>query len=162
MASGSTMHKVYIAFGSNMGKREEYIKKALSMMEETVGRLVKVSSIIETKAYGYTDQGDFLNGAVEVETRLSPEELLTSLQKIEKQLDRIRTIRWGPRTIDLDIVFFEDWIIRENYLAIPHEDFRQREFVLAPMAEIAPQWKDPVTGKTMAMLREELLQSVSV
>lgn len=153
---GFDSHTAYIAFGSNMGRREEYIKKALLMMEETVGSLAKVSSIIETEAYGYTEQEDFLNGVAEVQTRLTPEELLERLQAIEKKLDRVRVIHWGPRTIDLDIIFYDDCIIHQEQLVIPHGDFRRRDFVLTPMVEIAPGWKDPVTGKTMAKLQEEL------
>ena len=148
--------KAIIAIGSNMGDRREYIKKAIDLMGERAGNVTAVSDIIETKAYGYTDQDDFLNLAVAIETSLEPEELLRVLNGIEAQLDRKREIHWGPRTIDLDIVFYEDRIIDTDELRIPHVDMYNREFVLGPVCQIAPDLTDPRTGRSVSELLADL------
>lgn len=147
-----------IAFGSNMGDRQQYIDDALSLIEERVGRILAVSDVMETKAYGYTDQADFLNGALCLDTDLQPRQLLEELHAIEAQLDRVRLIRWGPRTIDLDIIFYGDRIIDEEDLHIPHIDMLNRHFVLGPICQIAPEWIDPRSGKTVSALLEALRQ----
>ena len=149
--------KTIISFGSNMGQKQKYIEDALKMMDEKAGKILAVSSIIETKPYGYTQQDDFLNGAVLLETELTPRHLLEVLQGIEADLDRVRLIHWGPRTIDLDIIFYEDLIIDEEDLHIPHLDFANRMFVLGPVCEIAPDLVDPRSGKTVRQLYEKLL-----
>ena len=113
---------------------------------------------METKAYGYTEQDDFLNMAISVETELEPRELLEALHEIEAELDRVRLIRWGPRTIDLDIIFYGERIIDEEDLHIPHIDFMNRDFVLSPIAEIAPDLTDPRSGKTILQIRDENLE----
>ena len=148
--------KTIIAIGSNMGEREEYIRQAIDMMEEKAGHILAVSDTIETKPYGVTDQADFLNLAVSMETELTPRQLLEVLHGIEADLDRVRLIRWGPRTIDLDIIFYGDRIIDEEDLHIPHIDFYHREFVLGPICQIEPDLIDPRTGKTIRKLLEEL------
>ena len=148
--------KAVIGIGTNMGDRGEYIRKALSELEKRAGRIVAQSSVIETKAYGYTDQDDFLNLAVSLETGLEPYELLDVLMAVEKNLDRVRLFRWGPRTIDLDIIFFGDRIIDRPDLHIPHIDLYNRDFVLGPVCEIEPDLTDPRTGKTVTKLLEEL------
>ncbi len=99
------MHTAYVAFGSNIGEKENYIKRALEKIEERGMKIIKVSSIYETEPYGVLDQDSFLNGVVKIETNLTPEDLIGELLHIEKQLDRVRERRWGPRTIDLDIIF---------------------------------------------------------
>ncbi|EKN40124.1 2-amino-4-hydroxy-6-hydroxymethyldihydropteridine pyrophosphokinase, partial [Clostridium botulinum CFSAN001627] len=101
------MHTAYVAFGSNIGEKENYIKKALEKIEERGMKIIKVSSIYETEPYGVLDQDSFLNGVVKIETNLTPEDLIGELLNIEKQLDRVRERRWGPRTIDLDIIFYD-------------------------------------------------------
>ena len=150
--------KAVVAFGTNMGDRLRYIHRALELMERKAGRLLAVSDIIETKAYGYTDQDDFLNGAVMIDTKYTPRQLLDVLHEIEAELDRVRLIRWGPRTIDLDIIFFEDQIIDEEDLHIPHIDFRNRLFVMGPIAQIAPDLVDPRSGRKICDLLQELQQ----
>ena len=145
-----------IAIGSNMGDRMSYIQSALDQMEEKAGHILAVSDIIETKAYGYTDQADFLNLAILLETELEPYPLLDVLHEIEADLDRVRIIRWGPRTIDLDIIFYGSRILDEEDLHIPHIDFMRRVFVLRPICQIAPDLKDPRTGKTIRTLLKEL------
>lgn len=148
--------KSIIAIGSNIGDRRRYIDRALEMIEKRAGEITAVSDIIETKAYGYEDQDDFLNMAMEIETDLGPRELLACLNGIEADLDRTREIRWGPRTIDLDIVFYGDEIVDEEDLHIPHIDMYNRTFVLGPVAQIAPEKTDPRTGKTVGLLLDEL------
>ncbi len=147
--------KAIISIGSNMGDREHYIHEALRQMGEKAGSVTAVSDIIETKAYGYTQQADFLNLAAALETSLSPRQLLEVLHEIEADLDRVRLIHWGPRTIDLDIVFYADQIIDEPDLQIPHVDFANRLFVLEPVCQIAPDLIDPRSGKTIAQILEE-------
>lgn len=149
--------KAIVAFGSNMGQRQKTIEDALKMMEERVGRILAVSEVIETEPYGYTEQDNFLNGAALLDTELSPRRLLEVLQGIEAELGRVRLIHWGPRTIDLDIIFYGDEIIDEEDLHIPHADFAQRTFVLGPICEIAPDTVDPRSGKTVRRLYEELI-----
>ena len=148
--------KAVIGIGTNMGDRMGYIKRALSELDKRAGQVVSQSSVIETKAYGYTDQDDFLNLAVTLETGLEPYDLLSVLMAIEKDLDRTRLFRWGPRTIDLDILFYDDRIIDRPDLHIPHIDFYNRDFVLGPVCEIEPDLTDPRTGKTVTQLYEEL------
>ncbi|MDO5491002.1 MAG: 2-amino-4-hydroxy-6-hydroxymethyldihydropteridine diphosphokinase [Bacillota bacterium] len=148
--------RTIIALGSNMGDRQKYIDDALIRMEERVGHITACSGIMETKAYGITDQADFLNMVIAVETEKEPRQLLAALNGIEAELDRVRLIRWGPRTIDLDIIFYEDRIIDEEDLHIPHIDMYSRRFVLEPAAQIAPDQIDPRTGKTVSRLLKEL------
>lgn len=150
--------KAIIGIGSNMGDRRNYIEQAIMQIDAKAGRILKRSSVIETRAYGYEDQADYLNLAVEIETDLSARALLERLHEIEADLDRVRLIRWGPRTIDLDIEFYGDVIIDEEDLHIPHIDIYNREFVLGPVCEIAPDLVDPRTGRTVRTLLEELRQ----
>lgn len=145
-----------IALGSNMGDRMNYLNKAQEKISERVGKVIKKSSILETKAYGYTEQDDFLNMAISVETALEPEELLDVLLEIELELGRVRTIHWGPRTLDLDVIYCGDIIISTEKLKVPHPDLHNREFVLKPIAEICPDFYDPLRKKTVKELLSEL------
>lgn len=149
------MVKAFIAFGSNRGNREENIDRALTLLKKRC-TIIKKSSVHETTPVGYTDQRNFLNGVLMVETALSPEELLHFLQKIEKMLGRIRRIKNGPRTIDLDILFYNDVIIDTEDLTVPHPRIHKRLFVLEPLSEIAPGFVHPVLEKTIRELRNEL------
>ena len=146
----------FIALGSNIGEREKYVRLALEEIEERVGSILKKSSVIETEPYGYLDQEDFLNMVIKVDTRLKPYELLEELLAIEKDLDRVRTINWGPRTIDLDIIYYEDLIVDEEDLSIPHIDLYNRDFVLEPLVEIEEGLLDPRKNKTVKELLIEL------
>ncbi|NFI39934.1 2-amino-4-hydroxy-6-hydroxymethyldihydropteridine diphosphokinase [Clostridium botulinum] len=150
------MHTAYVAFGSNMGEKENYIKRALENIEERGMKIIKVSSIYETEPYGVLDQDSFLNGVVKIETNLTPEDLIGELLNIEKQLDRVRERRWGPRTIDLDIIFYDDLIINEKDLVIPHKDMENREFVLKPLCDIDENFIHPVLKKSVRQLYDEL------
>ncbi|MCW6074598.1 2-amino-4-hydroxy-6-hydroxymethyldihydropteridine diphosphokinase [Clostridium sporogenes] len=150
------MHTVYVAFGSNIGEKENYIKRALEKIEEREIKIIKVSPIYETEPYGVLDQDSFLNGVVRIETNLTPEDLIEVLLDIEKQLDRVRERRWGPRTIDLDIIFYDDLIINKNNLIIPHKDMENREFVLKPLCDIDKNFIHPVLKKSVKQLYDEL------
>ncbi|HDK7167784.1 TPA: 2-amino-4-hydroxy-6-hydroxymethyldihydropteridine diphosphokinase [Clostridium botulinum] len=150
------MHTAYVAFGSNIGEKENYIKRALEKIEEREIKIIKVSPIYETEPYGVLDQNSFLNGVVRIETNLTPEDLIKELLLIEKQLDRVRERRWGPRTIDLDIIFYDDLIINKNNLIIPHKDMENREFVLKPLCDIDKNFIHPVLKKSVKQLYDEL------
>ncbi len=132
----------FISLGSNLGDRRENLKKALEYMEAHPEITIeKVSSFIESKPVGGPPQGDYLNGVVKINTTLSPYELLSTLKDIEKKLGRKRTIRFGPRTIDLDILLYRKEVIDEDTLKIPHPRMFEREFVLKPLFEIEPEMR---------------------
>ena len=150
-------HDVIIALGSNMGDREGYLNGAVEKLNAVRGcRVKKVSDFIETPPYGVTDQADFLNGCLEMETLMYPHELLDELHRIEKEAGRERIIRWGPRTLDLDIIFYDDMILQDDDLCIPHVEMHKREFVLKPLCGIAPYKRHPITGKTVKEMLEEV------
>ena len=149
--------RAYLALGSNLGDRERYLKTALRQLaEHPLVRLLKTSSLIETAPYGGVEQGDFLNGVCLVETLMQPLELLHFLQHLEQQAQRVREVRWGPRTLDLDVLFWEDQVLDLPELTVPHPDLQNRTFVLEPMVEIAPHFCHPLLGKTMQQLLREL------
>ncbi|SHM81647.1 2-amino-4-hydroxy-6-hydroxymethyldihydropteridinediphosphokinase [Caldanaerovirga acetigignens] len=150
------MPKAFIALGSNLGDRRRNIAEAVEKMKRRGIKIVKMSSIIETEPYGYKDQDKFLNAACLVETELSPMELLDVLLVIEKEMGRERRIRWGPRNIDLDLIFYEDWVIRDERLTVPHPDAHNRTFVMGPIAEIEPDFVHPVLKKRVVEIYREL------
>jgi 2-amino-4-hydroxy-6-hydroxymethyldihydropteridine diphosphokinase/dihydroneopterin aldolase/2-amino-4-hydroxy-6-hydroxymethyldihydropteridine diphosphokinase len=140
----------YLALGSNIGDREAYLAKALKMLGETEGvKVTNVSTFLNTKPVGYTDQPDFLNAVVEIETTLEPHTLLGVCNEIEQNLKRKRIIHWGPRTIDVDILLFGDLVLEDETLTIPHPRMTERNFVMQPLSEIAPNVIHPVLGKTV-------------
>ena len=127
----------YIGIGSNLGDRERYIKKAIKKLKEAKGiQVIRVSNIYETEPVGGPKQGKYLNGAIEIETKLKPKELLARLEEIEKKLGRTREIENGPRTIDLDILLCGDEKIDEPGLKIPHPRMYERDFVMKPLNDI--------------------------
>jgi len=133
------MFNVFIGIGSNLGDREKNIKKALEYFKKNPHiKIKKISSIIETEPWGYTSQPKYLNGVIKIKTELSPLDLLKFLQEVEKKLGRERKIKYGPRTIDLDILLYGDKIINLPQLKIPHPRMWEREFVLKPLLEIEP------------------------
>jgi dihydroneopterin aldolase/2-amino-4-hydroxy-6-hydroxymethyldihydropteridine diphosphokinase len=151
-------HEVYLGIGSNLGDKEANLQAAIRMLMEDKDCLVKrISSFQITEPVGGVEQDDFLNGAVYLKTLKSPSELLDLIGKIEKALKRERIIHWGPRTIDLDILFFDDQVIQTQDLTIPHPEIANRSFVLDPLCEIAPWLQHPVLGETVLQLRNKLI-----
>lgn len=141
-------HTAYIALGSNMGDRMGYINFAVEkIMNDKMCRVDKISDFIETEPVGEVEQDNFLNGAICVKTLYSPQRLLRFLNGIEKEAHRERVIHWGPRTLDLDIIFFDDIILNEANLTIPHIEAENRGFVMLPLSQIAPYYIHPVSGK---------------
>ncbi len=150
-------HTAYIALGSNIGDREEQLMSALEDMDADVDVVVEdASSFIETEPYGPVEQDMFLNSVAKIRTLLDPFELLAFLHEIEEEHGRERVIKWGPRTLDLDILFYDDLVMGNEELVIPHIDIANRDFVLMPMNEIAPGFVHPVYRKTMRQMTEEL------
>lgn len=145
-----------LLLGSNLGERERYLSFARELLEKKSGRIVGASSIQESKAWGKTDQEDFLNQVILLESPDKPEELLLSIQEIEKALDRTRKEKWGPRTIDIDILYAEDAIVDTPDLKIPHPFIRERAFTLELLNEIAPEFRHPVLEQTAAEMLESL------
>ena len=153
-------HKAVIALGSNIGDSRAYLQDAVQKLSQDpcIRNLIQ-SEWISTKPYGYTQQDDFLNGAVSLQTIYSPFRLLRLMQEIENQAGRTREIHWGPRTLDLDLIFYDDAIISDPELVVPHPDMQNRGFVLQPVAEIAPYYMHPVLQKTVRQLLEDLEKS---
>ncbi len=146
-------HRAFIALGSNMGDKAQYIKNAIDAINENdYCSVKKVSTLVETEPYGDVEQDNFLNSCAEIETLLSPGELLLLLQQIENKNGRVRTIHWGPRTLDLDILLYDNSVICEDNLVIPHPDMQNRDFVLEPLLEIAPNVVHPVIHKSVSEL----------
>jgi dihydroneopterin aldolase/2-amino-4-hydroxy-6-hydroxymethyldihydropteridine diphosphokinase len=139
-----------------MGDKEQNIKEALKLLLDESTKVTKVSAFYMTKPVGYTEQDDFLNGCAEIKTLLTPNELLTFMMGIEHKLKRERIIKWGPRTIDLDIILFDQAVINEENLIIPHPRMQDRMFVLEPLCEIAPYQVHPVLGKRISELKGSL------
>ncbi|MCX7720202.1 MAG: 2-amino-4-hydroxy-6-hydroxymethyldihydropteridine diphosphokinase [Dictyoglomus thermophilum] len=152
------MHKAFIAIGSNLGDRMKNIEVALKKMEDYGLRIIKKSSIIETEPYGFKEQGKFLNGVILIETDLDPFELLNLLLNIEKEMGRERKMRWGPRNIDLDIIFYDNLVINTDNLKIPHPDAHNRTFVMGPLSEIDPDFVHPVLNKKVKDIYLKLIE----
>lgn len=151
-------HTAYVAFGSNMGDKKKYLDNAIQGLRDMKEIVVeKVSEYLVTEPYGGVEQDDFLNGAIEAETFLSPDALLHKLHAIEQEAGRERKIHWGPRTLDLDILLYDHEIIDTEKLTIPHIDMQNRQFVLEPLSQLAPAYMHPVLHKTISQLLAELL-----
>ena len=148
------MNTAYILTGGNMGEREKYLNQAIELIRLNVGNVISTSSIYETAPWGKQDQPTFLNQVLIVETKLLPTELLTSILSIEKKLGRERFEKMGPRTIDIDILFYNDLILKTPTLVIPHPQIEKRRFVLTPLVEIAEDLKHPVLNQSMKVLLE--------
>lgn len=152
--------RVYIALGSNIGDRSSILAKAVGLLSERVGVVTVESKVVETEPVGFVSEHPFLNQVVAVDTELSPLEVLETTQNIERELGRWRKSVDGvylDRTCDLDIILYGDRIMEEAFLTIPHKLFRERKFVLEPLAEIAPEVIDPVTGKRINELLWDVL-----
>lgn len=150
-------HQVYLGIGSNLGDKQANLDRAVELLrEEPKNRVIAVSDYILTEPIGEVEQDDFLNGAVYMESMQTPEELLAQIADIEQVLKRIRTVHWGPRTIDVDILLYDDLVMHTGELTIPHPEMCRREFVLQPLAEIAPYAVHPIRKKTVLELKQEL------
>jgi len=142
----------YLSLGGNLGNTIEIFQNSIDFLTKKVGKITQLSSLYQTAAWGPIPQNDFINQVIEVETYLSAQELMDALLEIELQMGRIRNERWGPRTLDLDIIFFDDQIISTENLEIPHPRMTERKFVLVPMTEINPSFVHPKIQKTMEQL----------
>jgi 2-amino-4-hydroxy-6-hydroxymethyldihydropteridine diphosphokinase len=156
------MNKVYLLIGGNMGDRMANLAMAIKLIEEQIGNIELKSSIYETAAWGQTNQPDFLNQALLVNTNMQADELMSKLLSIENLMGRIRTIKLGPRTIDLDIMYFNNEVISTNLITIPHPKLAERKFVLEPLFEIAPNYLHPILNKTNASLLKDCGDSLAV
>lgn len=151
-------HEAFVAFGSNLGDKEKFIDEAIEALSNLPQiNIVAISDKIVTEPYGNVEQDVFLNGVMKIETLLSADELLQILQKVEEHAGRERKIHWGPRTLDLDIIFYDDDIISEDDLIVPHPDMKNRDFVLKPLMQIAPYKLHPVYRKTISDMYVELM-----
>lgn len=158
-----TSARVFLGMGSNMGNRARRLEQAAELIAKLPDtEVVRLSSVYETEPWGVSGQMDFLNQVAEIRTGLSPAGLLKACQAVEHRLGRERKKRWGPRTIDIDILFFGGAVIEEENLRIPHPAAAGRRFVLAPLAEIAPGFTDPESGRTVTEMLEACADSGSV
>lgn len=149
------MNTAYLLTGGNLGNRLAYLQQARDMIQQSCGNIVHSSAIYETAAWGLTDQPSFYNQALAVETALPPEKLMETLLGIEEEMGRSRTIKMGPRTIDLDILLIDSLILNSSLLTLPHPYLQLRRFALMPLCEIAPGLVHPVFHKTISQLLEE-------
>lgn len=150
-------HTVFIAIGSNIGNPFEIFERARKkFFSRNDVRFVKESSLIHTKPYGVTEQPDFVNGMWKAETLLKPEELLSVLHEVEASEKRERLYHWGPRTLDLDIIYYDRLVMNTEELTIPHADMQNRDFVLVPLKELDPLIKHPVTNLTAGQMLEKI------
>jgi len=149
--------RAYLGLGSNLGDREANIEGALRRLAlSSRVKVLKVSSMIDTEPVGGPAQPNYLNAACKVETALRARELLREALRIEKEMGRVRDVRWGPRVIDIDLLLYDTEVISEADLTVPHPRIAERRFVLGPLAEIAPGLRHPVTGKTAREMLSDL------
>ena len=153
---------VYLLLGSNLGDRISYLRQASRLIGETVATVIQASSVYETQSWGKTDEPDYLNQVLYIETDLHPGLLLEKLLGIETIIGRKREVKWGSRIIDIDILFYGDQKINEPELVVPHPELHNRMFTLAPLNEIAPDFVHPVLQKKISDLKSELKSDLTV
>ena len=156
------MNKVFLLIGGNMGDRLQNLHQAIDLLAATCGPVTQQSAVYETAAWGKTDQPAFLNQALALTTALTAQELITTVLSVEETMGRHRLEKFGPRIIDIDILFFNDVVMQEPNLTIPHPQLQNRRFVLAPMEEIAPELVHPVLKKTIEQLLLECPDQLEV
>lgn len=156
------MNKVYLLLGSNEGDSKHLMEKATQLINQNCGPVIQLSSYYQTAAWGIKEQPDFLNQVIVINTQLSPQSLLEAIQKIEKDAGRQRNIKWGQRTLDIDILFYNEAIIDNENLKIPHPFIQERRFTLAPLNEIAPNLIHPLFHKTVLQLLQECKDPLDV
>lgn len=154
-------HIVFLSLGSNVGNRLFQLRKAETAIRE-FAFVKKISSVYETAPVGPIPQSDFLNMVLEIQTGLAPHDLMLHLMHVEEGLGRQRDVKWGPRSIDIDILFYDHLIINASGLVIPHAHYANRKFVLEPLCEIAPDWICPVRNKTMREINCSLVDEHAV
>lgn len=143
------MHSYYLHLGSNQGDRNEFLQKALQLISEKIGTINLKSNIYETEPWGMKEQENFLNMAIEVKSTKSPEDVIQSIKSIESSLGSSKSVKWGPRNIDIDVLYCDDLIIESSEITIPHPHIQDRNFVLIPLLEIAGDFTDPVHKMTI-------------
>jgi 2-amino-4-hydroxy-6-hydroxymethyldihydropteridine diphosphokinase len=156
------MSTAYLLIGGNLGDRKENLSKAIDLITEQCGSVTNSSSLYETAAWGITDQPSFLNQALEISTSLNAKQLMRKILKVEKIMGRVRKEKFGPRIVDIDILFYENEIHDIRFLKIPHPELQNRRFVLEPLAEINSEFQHPVLKKTIAELLEECPDNLEV
>ncbi len=149
------MTEVFLGLGSNLGDRIKNLERAFELLEKSGVMVIKKSGVYETEPYGIKDQGWFYNCSVGVETDLGPEDLLNAVKKVEKEMGRKQTVKWGPRLIDIDILLYGDEVVSSKNLIIPHKFLHSRKFVLKPLAEVAGNRIHPVFDKSIQELLNE-------
>jgi len=156
------LNQVYLSIGGNLGNRKENLATAVRLIGEEVGLVKTISALYQTKAWGVEDQPDFLNQCLMVDTTLSPEEVLRRVLEIENKMGRVRERKWYTRLIDIDLLFCNNRIINKKDLSLPHPFLQDRNFVLAPLVEIAPDFIHPILKKSIGQLYEECGDKLAV
>ena len=156
------MNTAYLLIGGNLGDRAAYLQLAVKHIEALCGKITSSSSIYETAAWGNTNQPAFYNQAIQLMTQMAPEDLLEQLLAIELEMGRVRSQKYGPRTIDLDILMIDDKVLDTPNLTIPHPQLQHRRFALLPLAEIAPSLRHPVFDKTVSELLDNCTDTLDV
>ena len=156
------MNKVFLLIGGNMGDRLQNLHQAIALLSAACGPVIQQSAVYETAAWGKTDQAAFLNQALVLTTSLTPQELITTILSVEEKMGRLRMEKNGPRVIDIDIIFYNEVVMHEPHLTIPHPQLQNRRFVLVPLNEIAPGYVHPVLHKTVKELLAECEDTLDV
>jgi 2-amino-4-hydroxy-6-hydroxymethyldihydropteridine diphosphokinase len=146
---------VFLGLGSNIGNRGEYIKRAITLLSEKI-KNIQVAKMYRSKPYGYENQNYFLNTALKGQTTLHPQQLLDFVKDVEKKVGRVKRFHWGPREIDIDILFYEDLILETENLKIPHPLLHERDFVLKPLSDLQPDFIHPVLKKSVKEILKNL------
>ncbi len=150
------LQTLFLSLGSNLGNREENLNQAIQLIRQNISTNLSISNIYETEPWGNLNQAGFLNLILKIEnSSFVPHEILEKIQKIENELGRVRVEKWGERCIDIDIIYYDDLIIDDARLVIPHPFVQERKFVLVPLADVAPDWVHPILQKTTLQMLQD-------